>query len=503
MLAFVHFSSPGMAAPLNTNYPLQMIKGQKSNLVDYESWYGLPEEVVFIFKESGVYNNFESFAENLKDEILGYESLEAMRLAIQVIITTSNEIENEADAISTLAENDAQSYIIIARAHSINPEDVIITEKYQERTLELREIIADEINNAVSTYNQNLASDRTNDSGESIVLPDSDNFEAYNEFIAEENERGSANLIPLIFRTYNYNTSQIKIAYENDPRNTQVLDEIIGTLVNYYSEGNVYYGESQIRSTILSAVAVMRNLIAGLAIIWIALSGIRMVVARGKEEELTKQRTNILYIVIGLIIILIIERMVHILYAVPTTNLLYPADGNPSYVNLLRPDDAFSAEVYALIHYIEALVGTIALAFIVLSGLRTIFAQGEEEEITRQRYAVLWVGVGVLLVSIDRLIVDNLFTLPAQTAIEGGDDVITMGNISNLIDTIGKIFMFALSFVGVAAFAMLIYGATFMIFNYGDDDLVERGKKTIKYAVMGIVVVISSYAVVNTLIVFQ
>ncbi len=59
---------------------------------------------------------------------------------------------------------------------------------------------------------------------------------------------------------------------------------------------------------------------------------------------------------------------------------------------------------------------------------------------------------------------------------------------------------FALSFLGLVAVAVIIYGGFLYVTAGGEEGQTEKGKKSIMYAIIGILVVLSSYAIVNTLI---
>ncbi|MBU1018801.1 MAG: PKD domain-containing protein [Patescibacteria group bacterium] len=59
---------------------------------------------------------------------------------------------------------------------------------------------------------------------------------------------------------------------------------------------------------------------------------------------------------------------------------------------------------------------------------------------------------------------------------------------------------FALSFLGLIAIIFIIYGGFMYVTAGGKDEQMEKGKKSVMYAVAGIIVVLSSYAIVNTLI---
>jgi len=261
-------------------------------------------------------------------------------------------------------------------------------------------------------------------------------------------------------------------------------------LIKYEILAYQFHGERQLRDVVRQVAVAARNLIAGLAIIWIIVSGVRMVMAGGDESVITEQKRSIIYAVIGLAAILLVERMIDIIYG--------PAG---SFRDKLDPatTTAFSLEVYGVVNFIKAIIGSIAIFMIVLSGIKTIFAFGQEEQLTKQKKAVLWIVIGLVLLIIDKVIVEQIFVIPTQQQ----HDQISASNITTVINVAGRVLQFVLGFVGLIALGMLVYGAGMMIANYGNDEVVQKAKKVIRNAIIGIIVIISAYTIVATLIVFK
>lgn len=59
---------------------------------------------------------------------------------------------------------------------------------------------------------------------------------------------------------------------------------------------------------------------------------------------------------------------------------------------------------------------------------------------------------------------------------------------------------FVLSFLGLAAIVVIIYGGFLYVTAGGEQEKADKGKKSVYYAVIGIIVVLISYALVNTII---
>ena len=247
-------------------------------------------------------------------------------------------------------------------------------------------------------------------------------------------------------------------------------------------------GERQLNEITRTIANAVKNLVAGMAVIWIIYAGARMVFAQGDESIITEQKRAILYAGIGLVSILLVGRGIDFLY------------GPAGIVRTeLVQDTGFTNEVYGIVNFIKALIGTIAILFIVISGVRTLFAAGVEDVTTKQKKSLLWIGVGLILIAIDKIIIEQLFIIPSQEQ----SDQIRTSNITTVINTIGSVIQFILGFVGLIAFGALIYGAATMIMNYGNDEMVQKSKKIITNAIIGILVILSAYVIVSTLVIFR
>lgn len=66
---------------------------------------------------------------------------------------------------------------------------------------------------------------------------------------------------------------------------------------------------------------------------------------------------------------------------------------------------------------------------------------------------------------------------------------------------LGRVISAALSIVGTLALLMFVYGGVLWMTSRGDTKQVTKGKDTITWAVLGLVIIFASYTLVNALIV--
>jgi len=247
----------------------------------------------------------------------------------------------------------------------------------------------------------------------------------------------------------------------------------------------IYQGESQLQAVILAAAKVFRNVLGSLAIVFIIIAGIQMVFAQGDETKITEQKHAITWAVVGLLIIIILERLINAIYGVP------------GEIRALTPGTALQVqrEIYGLISYIKAILGSAAVFMVILSGVKTIAAQGEDEKLKTQRKAIVWTIIGIVLILINQVVVENIYIKPAQA---GGQ--ITQENVSTILSVFGTVVNSLLGLGSLFVFAALVYGAGSMVVNYGNEELTQRAKKIAKNAAIGFVIILSAFAIVNTVI---
>jgi hypothetical protein len=243
-------------------------------------------------------------------------------------------------------------------------------------------------------------------------------------------------------------------------------------------------GERQAYSIAITIAKTIRNLMASIAALWILIMGIQMVASQGEETKITELKTGITWALIGLGIILVAQPLIEAIYGAPGT-----ATG------LIRRTQ-LSTEINGIINFAKALLGAGAVFMIVLSGFKIITAQGDEEKIGQEKKAVTWVVIGLILVIINKTLIDYLFISPVESG-----DTFTQDAVKGAINVVGNVVQFLLGFLGLLALGTFVYGGATYIMNFGDEEASEKGKTMITNSVIGIVIILSAFAIVRTLIV--
>lgn len=239
-------------------------------------------------------------------------------------------------------------------------------------------------------------------------------------------------------------------------------------------------GEDLAISFILNLVRIVRNIVGGLALVMGVLYGLRLVISRGQEEAISKQKTNFLYMLLGFMILIVSENVAKIF--------------NPEMATADKLIDFNAArdQLRDVVSYMKWLLGSVAVLMFTISGIRLIGAQGEENEISTQKRNITWSLIGLLGVLLASNIVNAIYVIQSPSEAVAGAPKTTINELAGVIRLI-------LVFLGPAAIIFTIYAGFLYLTALADDARAKKGKEMIVAGVVAIVIIYGAYALVNTL----
>ncbi len=247
------------------------------------------------------------------------------------------------------------------------------------------------------------------------------------------------------------------------------------------------------KTLVFSALGYAKVLIAVIGILFITLQGYRLVTSTGDEEAVTKAKRGITYSLIAFVIISMSQDLAKIFDFENTTVLSSPQD-------ILSRVRIFDRQVEVAITFIKYIIGSFATLMIVKAGLKLVTAGADEEEVTKQRKAIMYSISGLLLIYIGDIAINKVFYKidkdrysginGAQAGIDVGEGVDQIVGVTNLI----------VSFVGPIALLMLIAGAVMYATAGGNEENLERAKRVVVMTVLGIVIMYGAFALVSTVL---
>lgn len=257
---------------------------------------------------------------------------------------------------------------------------------------------------------------------------------------------------------------------------------------NTHDSASYEAGASNITSGILYVVDLFKYLVATIAVVIIIASGVRLITAGKNIEEISdKMKDNIKYSLIGLIVIMTADFFVKQVFF-----------GEEGEVVRSEADAQLAAErgtemIMGIYNFLEYFVAAIAILMIVYAGVRMVTSGGNEEVIGKQKNQIKYAILGIMLVGVSEFLVKDII-FPDQGA--------RLSDPNAAIKLTKDITNFVTGFIATVAIAMLMYGGVLYATAVNNDEQTEKAKTAIKGAIIGILIALGAFAIVNTIISF-
>lgn len=227
-------------------------------------------------------------------------------------------------------------------------------------------------------------------------------------------------------------------------------------------------------------IRITNIIIGAIALIWLFILGIKFIFSQGQEDEMSKYKEQLGWIVVGLGMVSVAEFAGFSVFD-PTQNLAE----NETMTN------NFYTKLMQIKLFFQYFVGGVMLINGVRCGYALITASGggEDEVIQQEKTFIASLLFGATLILLSEILVTGvLFVNEEYASAEQG------------IREIGGLLNFGLSFAaGIAAF-MLVLASLYYATSLGDEDRASRAKKIIIACVVALVILFSAYTIVRFLI---
>jgi hypothetical protein len=150
-------------------------------------------------------------------------------------------------------------------------------------------------------------------------------------------------------------------------------------------------------------------------------------------------------------------------------------------------------EISGIINFFTSLIGGIAIFFIVNSGVTIISAFGNEDIVNKHKKTLLWSGAGLAVIIMSNVIVNEfIFVVDTTTGVANV-------KIENGLTILASITNFITTFIGIFSVISIIIAGIIWVANFGNTEVADKSKKIILGAIMGVILSIVAYSVVNSL----
>jgi len=234
-----------------------------------------------------------------------------------------------------------------------------------------------------------------------------------------------------------------------------------------HGDSSIEPGADIITTVIFQVIDFMKYLLGGIAILFITVSGIKLITAGKTIDEVSeKQKESLKYILFGLMLVIVADSFVK--------EVLFGDYGEciASSSNAAECAKRGSLHIRGIYNFVEIFVGSIAVLMFVLAGFRLATSAGAEEVIEKQKKRLATALVGIFIIGLSEFVVQ---------------------------DVIFQLINFISSFVGALSVILFIYAGFLYVTAAGGEENTTKAKKILVGAVIGILVAFAAFGTVRTL----
>lgn len=146
--------------------------------------------------------------------------------------------------------------------------------------------------------------------------------------------------------------------------------------------------------TVEIVITFIKYIIGSVAVLFVVRNGLRLVLLGGNEEEVGKDKKNIFYGLLGLVVILMSNPIINKVFFKINTGSYPGIDPVRPSIDRVR----LAQEIAGATNIVAAIAGPFALLSLVAGGLMYILAGGEEEKIGKAKKIIMWSAIGIIII---------------------------------------------------------------------------------------------------------
>lgn len=243
-----------------------------------------------------------------------------------------------------------------------------------------------------------------------------------------------------------------------------------------------FAGAYQIRNIGTIIIQFVEKMLVPIAVLLLMWGAISLLLNRNDEEKFKNTIRQVIWTGVGFLLF--------VLSYVIVDQVFFGVQGQ--VFNSPDPDGlakVVSTEIVGLLNFASTFAIAIAVAYVVFGAIKLILLGENEEEQGKIRKQILFTILGILVISLINIIVSIFFSTDGG----GGLNI----DSSTLIAYITYWINILLGFIGLAAVISIIWAGIQMIINFGNEEAVNKSKKIIMFAIIGIVLAFSAFTIMR------
>jgi len=256
-----------------------------------------------------------------------------------------------------------------------------------------------------------------------------------------------------------------------------------GNTFKYFRAGNT--GEKGAYALLINIARDLKNVAMLIAVVYLVISVLRILLSSGGEEDIKKWKNTVLYTT-GAIILM--------QSAYSVLRLLYDRSVN-GYTATLFLDKI----IFPFVSMIEVLAAFAFLAMAFYAFYRIVTSAGDEEQAKAGKKTIMYAILGFLLIKLPGALIKAIY---GEAHCDGrnafmGICTISDPNLSASVAIFATVVNYINGFLALTIVILIIYAGFLVLTAGGDDEKLKKAKAILKYIVIGVLLLVTSYILFN------
>lgn len=252
-------------------------------------------------------------------------------------------------------------------------------------------------------------------------------------------------------------------------------------------------GQETLNQVVFSALGYVKVIVGVIGVLLITVIGYKLVISGSNEEEVTKAKRALTYTIIAFVMISMSDDIGKIFDMKDGTLLQNPQE-------ILQRVKLFDRQVEIAITFMKYTIGSLATLMLVRAGTKMITEGGNEEETTKAKKSLLYTTGALLMIYVGDIFINKVFYKINKNVYSGITGVNPQLDAKAGVEQIVGITNLIVTFVGPVAVLILLAGAIMYATSGGEEEKMEKAKRLVFSAALGILVIYGAFAIVSTVI---
>lgn len=272
--------------------------------------------------------------------------------------------------------------------------------------------------------------------------------------------------------------------------------------VKVYTEGQIPGAEANLsgddgfailKKAVLGGLQYVKILTVVVGILFMTIMGYTLVTNGGNEEDVTKAKKGMIFTIVAFVMISMSQNIAKI-FDMSDGSLL----GSPQ--EILNRVHIFDKQTEIFVTFVKYVIGTYAVVQIVRHGAKMVTAGANEEEMGKRKKAILFNLAGLLLIYLGDIAINKVFYKVDKSVYSGITGVHPYADAKEGVSQLVGITNLVVTFVGPVGVLMLIVGAVMYATAGGQDEQMQKAKRILITAGVGLLIIFGAFAVVSTVL---